>query len=159
MSDITLPVEPTISPEPEPGTVSISPIPGDPSVTASEPVPTTAPQVPTGETTTNWLPTLTSTAPTATLPVTSPPTSSPTKPSAATTNQKKLSAMFAILVILPAIFNAFRAQENASVLGGVAIERNLLWQELKSRFIAQKERAQIQAVPTPIVPAGPATTL
>ncbi|KAG0369895.1 hypothetical protein BGZ54_008464, partial [Gamsiella multidivaricata] len=55
-----------------------------------------------------------------------------------------------------------RAQENASVLGGVAIERRLLWEELKSRYIAQKERAQTQAVPsvpTPIVPTGPATTL
>ncbi|KAG0294914.1 hypothetical protein BGZ98_001581 [Dissophora globulifera] len=52
-----------------------------------------------------------------------------------------------------------RAQENASVLGGVAIERQLLWEEIKSRFVAQKERAQIQAVPKPIVPAGPATTL
>ncbi|KAI1319221.1 hypothetical protein EDD11_004615 [Mortierella claussenii] len=55
-----------------------------------------------------------------------------------------------------------RAQENASVLGGVAVERNLLWEELKSRFVAQKERAQIQTVPvvpTPIVPAGPATTM
>ncbi|KAF9347767.1 hypothetical protein BGX26_000779 [Mortierella sp. AD094] len=52
-----------------------------------------------------------------------------------------------------------RAQENATVLGGVTIERTLLWEELKSRFSAQKERAQIQAVPTPIVPAGPATTL
>ncbi|GJJ73730.1 proline dehydrogenase [Entomortierella parvispora] len=50
-----------------------------------------------------------------------------------------------------------RAQENASVLGGVTVERNLLWAELKSRFMAQKERAQIQAVP--IVPAGPATTM
>ncbi|KAG0057740.1 hypothetical protein BGZ83_003638 [Gryganskiella cystojenkinii] len=50
-----------------------------------------------------------------------------------------------------------RAQENSSVLGGVAVERNLLWAELKSRFMAQKERAQIQAVP--IVPAGPATTM
>ncbi|KAG0353057.1 hypothetical protein BG005_007586 [Podila minutissima] len=53
-----------------------------------------------------------------------------------------------------------RAQENASVLGGVAIERTLLWEELKSRFVAQKERAQIQAsVPPTIVPAGPATTV
>ncbi|KAF9993323.1 hypothetical protein BGZ80_001187 [Entomortierella chlamydospora] len=52
-----------------------------------------------------------------------------------------------------------RAQENATVLGGVTIERTLLWEELKSRFSAQKERTQIQAVPTPVVPAGPATTL
>ncbi|KAF9090210.1 hypothetical protein BGX23_006161 [Mortierella sp. AD031] len=53
-----------------------------------------------------------------------------------------------------------RAQENASVLGGVAVERSLLWEELRSRFVAQKERAQIQqAVPSPIVPAGPATTM
>ncbi|KAF9112919.1 hypothetical protein BGX27_002584 [Mortierella sp. AM989] len=52
-----------------------------------------------------------------------------------------------------------RAQENATVLGGVTAERTLLWEELKSRFSAQKKRAQIQAVPTPIVPAGPATTL
>ncbi|KAF9363315.1 hypothetical protein BGX34_004421 [Mortierella sp. NVP85] len=50
-----------------------------------------------------------------------------------------------------------RAQENASVLGGVAVERNLLWEEFKMRMIAHKERAQIQAVP--IVPAGPASTL
>ena len=50
-----------------------------------------------------------------------------------------------------------RAQENSSVLGGVAVERKLLWAELKSRFVAQKERAQIQAVP--IVPTGPATTM
>ncbi|KAF9126613.1 hypothetical protein BGW39_006483 [Mortierella sp. 14UC] len=52
-----------------------------------------------------------------------------------------------------------RAQENASVLGGVTVERTLLWEELRSRFVAQKERAQIQAVPSPIVPAGPATTM
>ncbi|KAG0276207.1 hypothetical protein BGZ95_007842 [Linnemannia exigua] len=54
-----------------------------------------------------------------------------------------------------------RAQENASVLGGVAVERSLLWEELRSRFVAQKERAQIQqaVVPSPIVPAGPATTM
>ncbi|KAF8940898.1 FAD-linked oxidoreductase-like protein [Dissophora ornata] len=52
-----------------------------------------------------------------------------------------------------------RAQENASVLGGVAIERQLLWEELKSRFVAQKERAQIQTVPSPIVPTTPTTTL
>jgi proline dehydrogenase len=50
-----------------------------------------------------------------------------------------------------------RAQENASVLGGVAVERNLLWEEFKMRLIAHKERAQIQTVP--IVPAGPASTL
>ncbi|KAG0244496.1 hypothetical protein BGX31_009066 [Mortierella sp. GBA43] len=50
-----------------------------------------------------------------------------------------------------------RAQENASVLGGVAVERNLLWEELKMRLIAHKERAQIQTVP--IVPAGPTSTL
>ncbi|GJJ70833.1 proline dehydrogenase [Entomortierella parvispora] len=37
-----------------------------------------------------------------------------------------------------------RAQENASVLGGVAVERRLLWEELKSRFVAQTGRAQIQ---------------
>ncbi|KAF9204217.1 hypothetical protein BGZ59_001197 [Podila verticillata] len=53
-----------------------------------------------------------------------------------------------------------RAQENASVLGGVSVEMNLLWEELKSRFVAQKERAQIQtSVPSTIVPAGPATTV
>ncbi|KAF9139310.1 hypothetical protein BGX30_008109 [Mortierella sp. GBA39] len=54
-----------------------------------------------------------------------------------------------------------RAQENASVLGGVAVERNLLWEELRSRFVAQKELAQIQTVPvpSPIVPAGPTTTM
>ncbi|KAG0376451.1 hypothetical protein BGX24_007736 [Mortierella sp. AD032] len=53
-----------------------------------------------------------------------------------------------------------RAQENASVLGGVAVERSLLWEELRSRFATQKEIAQIQqAVPSPIVPAGPATTM
>ncbi|KAG0348314.1 hypothetical protein BG004_005449 [Podila humilis] len=54
-----------------------------------------------------------------------------------------------------------RAQENASVLGGVTVERALLWEELKSRFMAQKNRAQIQAasVPPSIVPAGPATTM
>ncbi|KAG0288525.1 hypothetical protein BGZ96_007730 [Linnemannia gamsii] len=52
-----------------------------------------------------------------------------------------------------------RAQENASVLGGVTVERSLLWEELRSRFVAQKELAQIQAVPSPIVPAGPATTM
>ncbi|KAF9918686.1 hypothetical protein FBU30_011324 [Linnemannia zychae] len=52
-----------------------------------------------------------------------------------------------------------RAQENASVLGGVAIERNLLWEELRSRFSAPKSHAQIQAVPTPVVPAGPTTTM
>ncbi|KAG0300289.1 hypothetical protein BGZ97_003304, partial [Linnemannia gamsii] len=51
-----------------------------------------------------------------------------------------------------------RAQENASVLGGVTVERTLLWEELRSRFVAQKGRAQIQTVPSPIVPAGPATT-
>ncbi|KAF9927833.1 hypothetical protein FBU30_002836 [Linnemannia zychae] len=50
-----------------------------------------------------------------------------------------------------------RAQENSSVLGGVAVERNLLWEELKMRFLAQKSRAQIKDVP--IVPAGPATAL
>ncbi|KAG0369529.1 hypothetical protein BGZ54_009672 [Gamsiella multidivaricata] len=50
-----------------------------------------------------------------------------------------------------------RAQENSSVLGGVAVERNLFVEELKSRFIAQKSRALIQAVP--VVPAGPTTTL
>lgn len=45
-------------------------------------------------------------------------------------------------------------------MGGVAIERTLLWEELKSRFVAQKERAQIKAsVPPTIVPAGPATTV
>ncbi|KAF9431167.1 hypothetical protein BGZ94_007618 [Podila epigama] len=53
-----------------------------------------------------------------------------------------------------------RAQENASVLGGVAVERNLLWEELKSRFMAQKKRTQIQAaVPPTIVPTGPTTTM
>ncbi|KAG0247692.1 hypothetical protein BG011_001060 [Mortierella polycephala] len=52
-----------------------------------------------------------------------------------------------------------RAQENASVLGGVNVEHNLLWGELKSRFLPQKGHAQIQAVATPIVPAGPATAL
>ncbi|KAG0068969.1 hypothetical protein BGZ89_003765 [Linnemannia elongata] len=54
-----------------------------------------------------------------------------------------------------------RAQENASVLGGVAVERTLLWEELRSRFVAQKERAQIQTVPvpSPIVPAGPTSTM
>ncbi|KAI8602557.1 FAD-linked oxidoreductase-like protein [Dissophora ornata] len=50
-----------------------------------------------------------------------------------------------------------RAQENSSVLGGVAVERSLLFEELKSRFMAQKARTQIQTVP--VVPAGPATTL
>ncbi|KAK3846170.1 MAG: FAD-linked oxidoreductase-like protein [Linnemannia gamsii] len=48
-----------------------------------------------------------------------------------------------------------RAQENSSVLGGVAVERNLLWEELKMRFSAQKSRAQIEGAP--VVPAGPAT--
>ncbi|KAG0277281.1 hypothetical protein BGZ95_006182 [Linnemannia exigua] len=48
-----------------------------------------------------------------------------------------------------------RAQENSSVLGGVAVERNLLWEELKMRFSAQKSRAQIEGVP--VVPAGPST--
>ncbi|KAF9899519.1 hypothetical protein EC991_008778 [Linnemannia zychae] len=48
-----------------------------------------------------------------------------------------------------------RAQENSSVLGGVAIERNLLWEELKMRFMAQKSRAQIEGVP--VVPTGPVT--
>ncbi|KAF9436116.1 hypothetical protein BGZ76_004793 [Entomortierella beljakovae] len=52
-----------------------------------------------------------------------------------------------------------RAQENATVLGGVTIERRLLWDEFTSRFSVQKQRAQIQAVPAPIVPAGPTTTL
>ncbi|KAF9902415.1 hypothetical protein EC991_004962 [Linnemannia zychae] len=52
-----------------------------------------------------------------------------------------------------------RAQENASVLGGVTVERTLLWEELRSRFTVQKGRAQIQAVPSPIVPTGPATTM
>ncbi|KAF9187548.1 hypothetical protein BGZ50_001895 [Haplosporangium sp. Z 11] len=52
-----------------------------------------------------------------------------------------------------------RAQENASVLGGVTLERSLLWEELKSRFLPQKTHAQIQAVATPVVPTGPATTL
>lgn len=57
-------------------------------------------------------------------------------------------------------FSNSRAQENASVLGGVSIEMKLLWEELKSRFVAQKERAQIQtSVPPTIVPAGPATTV
>ncbi|KAF9941213.1 hypothetical protein BGZ65_004783, partial [Modicella reniformis] len=50
-----------------------------------------------------------------------------------------------------------RAQENASVLGGVAVERNLLWEEFKMRLVAHKERAQIQAVP--IAPTGPANAL
>ncbi|KAG0215797.1 hypothetical protein BGX28_008107 [Mortierella sp. GBA30] len=53
-----------------------------------------------------------------------------------------------------------RAQENASVLGGVAIERSLIWEELRSRFTAKNGRAQIQAVPTPVAsPAGPTTAL
>ncbi|KAG0046196.1 hypothetical protein BGZ83_008612 [Gryganskiella cystojenkinii] len=66
-----------------------------------------------------------------------------------------------------------RAQENSSVLGGVEVERRLLWEELKSRYVTPKTgRAQIQAavaaaattVPTPspastIVPTGPATTM
>ncbi|KAF9958905.1 hypothetical protein BGZ72_010716 [Mortierella alpina] len=52
-----------------------------------------------------------------------------------------------------------RAQENASVLGGVTIERNLLWEEFKSRFSAKNGRAQIHAVPSPVVPAGPTTPL
>jgi len=50
-----------------------------------------------------------------------------------------------------------RAQENASVLGGVTVERRLLWEELKSRFLIQKGRAQIHSAT--IVPTGPATTM
>ncbi|KAH7051757.1 FAD-linked oxidoreductase-like protein [Linnemannia elongata] len=48
-----------------------------------------------------------------------------------------------------------RAQENSSVLGGVAVERNLLWEELKMRF--STSRAQIKGVP--VVPTGPATAM
>ncbi|KAF9360119.1 hypothetical protein BGX26_010461 [Mortierella sp. AD094] len=36
-----------------------------------------------------------------------------------------------------------RAQENASVLGGVSVERNLLLEELKARFMPQRPRARI----------------
>ncbi|KAF8978042.1 hypothetical protein BGZ46_006866 [Entomortierella lignicola] len=38
-----------------------------------------------------------------------------------------------------------RAQENSSVLGGVAVERNLLLEELKARFVPQKPHTHIQA--------------
>ncbi|KAF9584329.1 hypothetical protein BGW38_006854 [Lunasporangiospora selenospora] len=56
-----------------------------------------------------------------------------------------------------------RAQENASVLGGVAIERQLIWEELKSRFTSSPKdsnshRPQIMPVQAPVVP-GPTTTM
>ncbi|KAF9109031.1 hypothetical protein BGX27_008068 [Mortierella sp. AM989] len=50
-----------------------------------------------------------------------------------------------------------RAQENASVLGGVAVEHNLLSEELRARFMPQKPRAQIQA--GSIASPGSATTM
>ncbi|KAG0244349.1 hypothetical protein BGW41_008113 [Actinomortierella wolfii] len=42
-----------------------------------------------------------------------------------------------------------RAQENNSVLGGVGVERRLLWEEVKSRFGFGSPKPTIQAVPVP----------
>ncbi|KAG0369030.1 hypothetical protein BGZ54_000538 [Gamsiella multidivaricata] len=94
---------PTVLPSSDP-TMSISPIPASPNVTATETatVSTTAPSVPTLNTTTVWSTTTLAPSHTTIVPV---PTTT-TKPSGATNLQKKLSVFFVVLVIVPAVLNA-----------------------------------------------------